>query len=133
MFLGEDTSTRQESFESVPFIPYARFWPQTDRIEVTLSSRQPRVSIRVSDEIQVHLARGILGRSRLVGFTIHNVGDVQKKCIRQNHVPFRGNVNISSILRVLHQMEHRKKEELLGKYRRLVERVLEKHLITVYL
>lgn len=133
MFLGEDIPTEQTPVESVPFTPYAQFWPQTDRIEVTLSPRQPRISVRVSDEIQVHLARGILGRSRLVGFTIYGIGDVQRKCLVQNHVPFRGKVNISSILRVLHRMERRKKNELFGKYCRLVERALDKHLITVSL
>ena len=129
----ENGAVGEAPLEPRLFTPHARFWPQTDRIEVILSPRQPRVSIYVSDEIQVHLARGILGRSRLVGFTIHGIGAIQRKCIRQNHVPFRGTVNISSVLRVLHQMEHGKKKELLGKYRRLVERALEKHLVTVSL
>lgn len=132
MFLGEDIPT-EVPVESVPFTPYARFWPQIDQIQVTLSPRHPRISIRVSDEIQVHLARGILGRNRIVGFTIHGVGDVQRKCLVQNHVPFRGKVNISSILRVLHQMERRKKSELFGKYQGQIERALDKHPVTVSL
>lgn len=131
MFYGAETDQTSATTPAA-FVPTAQYWPQTDRIEVTLNPRRPDKSHRVSDEIQVHVVRGILGRIRLVGFTIFDMGGIQRKSIRQSGSPLRGDVDISTVLRVLHKMELSRKEKIFGKYLRSVERALE-HRIKVYL
>ncbi len=136
MFLGEHRDYGQPETPQPPtplFIPRAQYWPQTDRVEVILSPRRPTQVVRQSDEIEIHLSRSVLRRYRVVGLTIHNIDSIHRQNIRQNGMPLRGVVSISSILRVLHRMELRNKERMFGKYRGQIERALEKHPVTVCL
>lgn len=134
MFLGlEENETESHTTSTQAFIPRAQFLRHIDGVEVTLSPRHPSRSFRVSDEIEVHLARGILGRKRVVGFTIHGMSDIHQKNMRQKGVPLRGVVSIASILRVIHRMELRNKERMFGKYQGQIERAIRKQQITVSL
>lgn len=133
MFLGLEENETDHTTSTQTFIPRAQFLRHTDSVEITLSPRRHNRHIRTSDEITIYIASGILGRKRVVGFTIHGMNDICRKNIRQKGVPLRGVVSIASILRVIHRMELKNKERMFGKYQHQIERALWKHQTTVSL